>query len=237
LVDVGSITGTDGKPVERRLCGPPGQLDRPIGTLPADSLRGAIALVDRGICPLEEKADQAKAAGAVGIVYADNREGEANVLPLTPSVPGGSIANLDAARLRSYMASHGGRAPIRIGRGQLELETGRGGIVTSFSSAGPTAFRHDLRPDVAAPGGQILSSTLANTDASRFAVFDGTSMAAPHVSGAVALLLQLHRSWTPARVKSALVSTAGPAWADTARTQEAPVTLEGGGLVAVQRAA
>jgi minor extracellular serine protease Vpr len=236
LVDVGAIVGTNGQPVERHLCGPPGRLDEAVGTLPAGSLRGDIALVDRGICPLSEKADQAKAAGAIGIVYADNREGEANVLPLTPSVPGGSIANLDAARLRDYAAAHAGRVPIRIGRAPRELETGRSGVVTSFSSAGPSPFRHDLRPDLVAPGGQILSSTLPSTDASRFAVFDGTSMAAPHVSGAAALLLQLHRSWSVAQVKSALVSTAGPAWADTARTREAPVTLEGGGLVSLPSA-
>src|SRR5205814_20697 len=138
--------------------------------------------------------------------------------------------------LRAYMAEHGGRTTVRIGRTPLELETGRSGVITSFSSAGPTAFGHDLKPDVSAPGGQILSSTLPRIDASRFAVFDGTSMAAPHVTGAVALLLQLHPAWTPAQVKSALVSTAGPAWGDTARTQEAPVTLEGGGLVALPRA-
>ena len=49
--------------------------------------------------------------------------------------------------------------------------------------------------------------------------------------GAAALLRQLHPEWTPEQVKSALVSTAGPAWEDTARTAEAPVVLEGGGLV------
>jgi hypothetical protein len=110
-------------------------------------------------------------------------------------------------------------------------------VITSFSSAGPTAFGHDLKPDISAPGGQILSATLPNTSAVRFAVFDGTSMATPHVAGSAALLLELHPSWTPAQVKSALVSTAGPAWGDTARTQEAAVTLEGGGLVALPRAA
>jgi hypothetical protein len=56
------------------------------------------------------------------------------------------------------------------------------------------------------------------------------------VAGAAALLLELHRGWTPAQVKSALVSTAAAAWGDTARTQEAPVTLEGGGLVSLPHA-
>jgi subtilisin family serine protease len=236
LVDVGTIVGTDGKPVSRLLCGPPGALDVPHGTLPAGSLDGAIALADRGICPLTEKAAQARAAGAVGIVLADNRQGEANELPVGLGLPGGTISNLDAAHLRAYTDMHGGRTSIVVGRAPLELETGRSGVITSFSSSGPTAFGHDLKPDLSAPGGQILSSTLANTDASRFAVFDGTSMATPHVAGAAALLLELHPTWTPTQVRSALVATAAPAWADTARTQEAPVTLEGGGLVALPRA-
>src|SRR5204862_6809031 len=47
----------------------------------------------------------------------------------------------------------------------------------------------------------------------------------------------LHRGWTPLQVKSALVTTAGAAWANTARTQEAAVPLEGGGLIDVARAA
>ena len=178
-----------------------------------------------------DKAQRAKLAGAVGIVFADNREGEANGLPVDTTIPGGAISNLDAAHLRAWLADHGGRTTIRVGRDPRELETGRSGVVTSFSSGGPTAFGHELKPDVAAPGGQILSSTLPRTDGSRFAVFDGTSMATPHVAGGAALLLQLHPDWTPEQVKSALVSTAGAAWGDTARTREAPVTLEGGGLV------
>jgi len=237
LVDVGSIVGTDGKPVERHLCGPAGSLATPQGTLPAGSLSGTIALAERGLCPFTEKAEQAREAGATGLILSDNRQGEANGIPVEMAVPGGMIANLDGDHLRAYMAAHGGRTTIRVGDSPLELETGRSGVITSFSSAGPTAFGHDLKPDVSAPGGQILSSTLPNTSKSRFAVFDGTSMATPHVAAAAALLLELHPSWTPQEVKSALVSTAGPAWADTGRTQEAPVTLEGGGLVALPAAA
>jgi subtilisin family serine protease len=237
LVDAGSIVGTDGKPVDRHLCGAGSDLASTQGTLPPNSLDGKIVLAMRGLCPFVTKAEQARAAGAVGIILSDNRQGEANPLPVHLEIPGGMIANLDGDHLRAAMAATGGQTTIRVGRGPLELETGRSGVITSFSSAGPTAFGHYLKPDVSAPGGQILSSTLPKVNESRFAVFDGTSMATPHVAGSAALLLQLHPAWTPAQVKSALVSTAGPAWADTARTQEAPVTLEGGGLVALPGAA
>jgi subtilisin family serine protease len=241
LVDVGSIVGTDGKPVDRLLCGPAGNLASTEGTLPPGSLKGTIALVQRGICPFLTKAAQAKAAGAIGIIYSDNRQGEvggaeASGVPAA-AIPSGMISNLDGDHLRAYMAATGGRTQIRVGHDILDLNTGRSGVIENFSSSGPTAFGHDLKPDISAPGGQILSSTLPNTDKSRFAVFDGTSMATPHVAGAAALVLQLHPSWTPAQVKSALMSTAAPAWADTARTQEAPVQLEGAGLVSLPNAA
>jgi len=240
LVDVGTIMGTNGKPVERHLCGPAGNLASTKGPLPAHSLTGTIALVQRGLCPFVTKALQAKAAGAVGIVLSDNREGEVYAgdgVPIRLALPSGMISNLDGANLRAYMAATGGRTSIRIGHDPLELDTGRSGVITSFSSSGPTAFGHDLKPDISAPGGQILSSTLPSTSTSRFAVFDGTSMATPHVAGAAALLLQVHPGWTPAQVKSALMSTAGPAWGDTARTTEAAVPLEGSGLVALPGAA
>src|SRR5919108_488501 len=64
--------------------------------------------------------------------------------------------------------------------GTIVGANGRGDVMTSFSSAGPTDFRHLLKPDVSAPGGQILSSTLPEFAGSPFAVFDGTSMATPN---------------------------------------------------------
>ena len=230
LVDVGSVVGTNGQPVTRDLCGPPGNLDGGPSTLPGGSLTGAIAVVSRGTCTFALKAAKVKAAGAIGIVVVDNRPGEANGIPARLAVPGGMISDLDGQQLRAYLTARGGRAAVRIGREPRELVTGRSGIVTSFSSAGLTAFGHLLKPDVGAPGGQILSATLPNFGGP-FAVFDGTSMAAPHVAGAAALLLQRHPSWSAHQVKSALVSTAGTAWADSARTLEAPVVMSGSGLV------
>ncbi|MEP6909557.1 MAG: S8 family serine peptidase [Actinomycetota bacterium] len=234
FVDVGSITGTDGRPVDRQLCGVqhPNALDT---TLPSDSLKGAIALISRGGCAIVTKEIRAAfIGGAKGMVLVDNRAGEANDLPL--DIPAGTVSDLDGARLRDYLVAAGGSAAVRFALSPQELQTGRGGIITSFSSAGPTAFDHQLKPDVTAPGGQILSSTLPEFAGASFASFDGTSMATPHVAGAAALILQRHPAWTPQEVRSALVSTAGPAWADTAQTTEASVFLEGSGMIDVPKA-
>ncbi|HSC92464.1 MAG TPA: S8 family serine peptidase [Gaiellaceae bacterium] len=217
------------------LCGPASDPNAPGATLPAGSLSGSVALVLRGRCTFDSKVQRARAAGAAGIFFVDNRSGEANTVPAQLALPSGMVADADGAALKASLAANGGEARIRVRTQSLRIETGRSGVVTSFSSAGPTAFGHRLKPDVAAPGGQILSATLPGAGGP-FAVFDGTSMAAPHVAGAAALLRQRHPAWTPRQVKSALVLTAGAAWADSARTTEAPVTLEGGGLVDLSRA-
>jgi minor extracellular serine protease Vpr len=239
LVDVGTLTAVGGEAVERHLCGPDSDPNNENKTsLRAGSLSGDIALALRGHCTFISKAIRAARAGAVGLVLADNRPGDANGIPIPLPVPAGMVSDLDGARLRAYLDAHGGQAPATIGNIIQRDEIGRSGVIASFSSGGPTAFEHLLKPDISAPGDQILSSTLPEfTHGPPFAVFDGTSMSAPHVSGAAALLLQLHPGWTPQQVKSALMTTAGPVWADTARTQEAPVTLGGAGLVDLPRAA
>jgi len=87
--------------------------------------------------------------------------------------------------------------------------------VAGFSSTGPTPLSLRLKPDVAAPGVEILSSVPARDGL--WARFSGTSMAAPHVSGLAALLLERHPSWTPLQVKSALMQTAAPISAQPTR--------------------
>jgi minor extracellular serine protease Vpr len=230
LVDVGRLPGADGKAVDRHLCGPSSNPNLLKATLKPGALTGKIALVERGTCSFASKAYRAISAGAIGMIVSDNRPGDPNAIPLTLGFPMAMISDLDGQRLVAATASSGGQARITIGRDQLEIQTDRAGVITSFSSAGPTDFGHLLKPDISAPGAQVLSSTLPEYAGSPFAVFNGTSMATPHIAGSAALLLQRHPGWTVKQVKSALMSTAGPAFADTSETAEAPVLEEGAGL-------
>lgn len=85
--------------------------------------------------------------------------------------------------------------------------------IAAFSSRGPTALGH-LKPDIAAPGHLICAAQYGTAWAdrrcldSRHVAISGTSMATPHVSGLIALLLQEHPAWSPEDVKSALITTA-----------------------------
>jgi minor extracellular serine protease Vpr len=219
LVDVGAIAG-----VSRLLCGEG-------AALPGNSLSGAIALVTRGGCPYEAKLARVRDAGAVGMVVAEDRAGDPSFGLFSGN--GGMISDIDGARLRAAMAGAGGALQVRFNRDLLEVDTTWAGVPTSFSAGGLTAFGHILKPDVTAPGANIISSTLPEFAGDPFSISAGTSFSAPHVAGAAALLLQRHPSWTPPQVKSALMSTAGPAFADSAQTREASVLVQGAGLVRV----
>jgi subtilisin family serine protease len=107
-----------------------------------------------------------------------------------------------------------------------------GDAIAGFSSAGPTPVSLEMKPDVSAPGVNVESSL--PTSASTWGLLSGTSMATPHVAGAVALLLERHPDWTVAQVKSALVQTADSVHDSTG--VEVPTTREGGGIVDLPRA-
>ncbi|PKO23826.1 MAG: hypothetical protein CVU38_02180, partial [Chloroflexi bacterium HGW-Chloroflexi-1] len=98
-----------------------------------------------------------------------------------------------------------------------------------------------LEPDVTAPGVNILSAGYGDgtglAQHMGFGQASGTSMAAPHVAGAAALLKQMHPNWTPTQIKSALMTTSvTDVWLDTAQTVPASVLDMGAGRIDLTRA-
>ena len=115
-----------------------------------------------------------------------------------------------------------------------------GDVIAGFSSRGPTQDKF-LKPDVVAPGVDVVSSGYGVGDFpipfTGFGSASGTSMARPHVAGSAALLLQLHPNWTPAQVKSALMTTANEnVWTDTNQNVRASVLARGAGRIDLTKA-
>ena len=146
-----------------------------------------------------------------------------------------------AARAGVVPVVSGGNSFDELGRGSVNspassaraisvgaVSTSRGGpanTIASFSSAGPTPLSLRLKPDVLAPGANILSSVPGGWE-----LLSGTSMSSPAVAGAAALLRQRHPEWSVAQLKSALMLTATDAVGDE------PVTRQGAGVVDLLRA-
>lgn len=95
-----------------------------------------------------------------------------------------------------------GTAPDAITVGATDQQD----IAAWFSSKGPTEFDYQIKPDVSAPGVEINSTFPQNG----YTKLNGTSMASPHVAGAVALLLERNPSWTPEIIKAALMNYSKP---------------------------
>jgi subtilisin family serine protease len=146
-------------------------------------------------------------AGVVSSVSAGNDFDELGFGTIT------SPAN--ATKTISVAASSGGHGSRNADR------------IASFSSAGPTPYSLSFKPDVTAPGEDVASASPGGA----YVENSGTSMAAPHVAGAAAVLRQRHPTWTPAQVKSALVLTG--AVVSAAGSGEVSPLREGGGRIAL----
>jgi minor extracellular serine protease Vpr len=189
----------------------------------SEDLTGKIALIDRGVCTFGTKVRNAAAKGAIGVLVANNVAGD----PVAMGSDGGAMPVPAAMVSKNDGVALGGSGEITIdGDNVTEIKTGNAGIIAGFSSRGPTPFTYLIKPDLTAPGVNVYSSVFDGL----YAMFQGTSMATPHLAGSAALLLQLHPDWSPDDVKSALVNTAKRPVFDHV-TGEAPtgVLTRGGG--------
>jgi Subtilase family len=161
------------------------------------------------------------------VVQAINGAADAGVVPVIAA----GNDNTDAGR--GSIGSPGTASEAITVAASTEGDDGPADEIADFSSSGPTPISLEMKPDVTAPGVDILSS-LPHDQWSPHD-WSGTSMAAPHVAGAVAVLMGRHPTWTVEQLKSALESTGDPVHVAGTMT-EVSALREGGGRIDLPRA-
>ncbi|GAB4190090.1 MAG: hypothetical protein OHK0022_02660 [Roseiflexaceae bacterium] len=200
---------------------------------------GKIVICDRGTFGRVEKADNVKAAGGVGYILANNAASGNSLSADAFPIPGVHITYNDGITLKAYVAANP-TATARISGTVGDFSAANGDIMAGFSSRGPnpSATSQLLKPDVTAPGVDILAA-VANDGVGGpdIGLLSGTSMASPHTAGAAALLSGLYPNWTPAQIQSALMTTAlSPIIKENGITPTTPFD-SGSGRIRVERAA
>ena len=175
------------------------------------NVEGKIALIERGELTFDEKISNAKAAGAAATIVYNNEEGQ------IPHYVGENVAYIPSFRL-SQADGEALQEAVAAGAeftfGELGNIQTQGDHLADFSSRGPVEGTYDIKPDVVAPGVAIYSTVPAFINDPEnesydvaYARMQGTSMATPHVAGAIALILQENPDFTPFDVKAALMNT------------------------------
>jgi minor extracellular serine protease Vpr len=213
---------------------------------PAGSLTGKIALIERGVCNFSEKVFNAQRGGAIAVFVYNSTAGGDTLMTMGPgahaadvTIPSWFLRRTDGLNMVAFANANPGTAKAKFDYAP-HASSNPGDVVAGFSSRGPSQDRL-IKPDVAAPGVDVLSSGYGIGDYpapfTGFGAVSGTSMATPHVAGSAALLKQLHPGWTPAQIKSALMTTATEnVWLDSNQTVRAGVLDRGAGRIDLTKA-
>jgi len=198
-------------------------VSEPLVMWPA-TVAGHIALVRNINATFFDAAAQAAQAGAIALIVSDDRGG---VNGVRTQIPAAAILPADFESLVDAISSTDdnnvdpadgalSELPLRINPTFSDNFVGEMG---DFSSRGPVLGLGQIKPDVSAPGVQVLAAVppasligaLAALDSptgNNYYHLDGTSMATPHMAGAVTLVKQAHLDWTPDMIRAAFINTA-----------------------------
>jgi len=196
------------------------------GLTNAGAISGNIALIDRGTCNFDVKHNNAVNAGAIATIVVNNVAGPPTSMPGTPSnpaIPAVMISQTAGNQIKTALLSGSVSATLQVG------SSINGDGLNASSSRGPTGgagLPWQLKPDVAAPGTSIVSvqtgvtcgtgggclvpSATTYLASGQALTLSGTSMAAPHVAGAMALLRQAFPAQTGEALKARLMNGASP---------------------------
>ncbi|GAB3142593.1 hypothetical protein GCM10027290_17420 [Micromonospora sonneratiae] len=172
------------------------------GTLDPAQVAGKVVVCLRGIIARPEKSAEVARAGGVGMVLANPTDQDLS--GDLHSVPTVHINSPDTQAVLEYAATAGAQVTLLPTGASMPYPQ-----VAAFSSRGPSLHNADLlKPDIAAPGVAILAAVAPpGAQGKDFDFYSGTSMAAPHIAGLAALYLAKYPDWSPAEVKSAMMTT------------------------------
>ncbi len=178
------------------------------GTLAPYKAAGKVVVCDRGVNARIDKSAEVAAADGVGMVLVNIGPNSLEAdLHFVPTV---HLDDIDGAALKEYVATDPSPtvaiSPLKAGESTTVIPQ-----IAEFSSRGPslTTGGDVLKPDIAAPGVNVLAGISPVTDYGRdFDMLSGTSMASPHIAGIAALMRQAHPDWSTAAIKSALQTSA-----------------------------
>ncbi|WP_318247309.1 S8 family serine peptidase [Halobacillus litoralis] len=159
-----------------------------------ENARGKIVVFERGIVPFYEKALKAYKAGAEAVLIYNNEEGmfQGSLNGLNLPIPVAAVTQESGAWLEQQKDQWAATEWENLDQ-----------RMAPFSSRGPVTTSWSIKPDVVAPGVNIMSTVPGG-----YAPLQGTSMAAPHIAGVAALIKEAHPDWSPGQVKQAILSGA-----------------------------
>ncbi|GMH00561.1 hypothetical protein Nepgr_002400 [Nepenthes gracilis] len=179
-------------------------------------VKGKIVACERGINSRTEKGQLVKAAGGAGMLLLNNANQGEELFADPHILPATTIGAKAAKAIKSYLMLNNNLTASIAFKGTAYGD--QAPVMAAFSSRGPSLFDPNvIKPDITTPGVNILaawppitSPTQLKSDKRRvqFNIVSGTSMSCPHLSGIAALIKSAHKNWSPAAIKSALMTTA-----------------------------
>uniref|UniRef100_A0A0D9WFR5 Subtilisin-like protease n=1 Tax=Leersia perrieri TaxID=77586 RepID=A0A0D9WFR5_9ORYZ len=189
------------------------------------NITGAVVVCDTETpVPPTSSIDAVREAGGAGVVFVNEADfGYTIVLEKYYDLPMSQVTATDGAKIMGYASTPSSSSSTAAGHtATIVFNSSVVGvkpapIVAAFSSRGPSAASPGVpKPDIMAPGLNILAAWPSQVpvdgnknggESYTFNVISGTSMATPHIAGVVALIKKIHPDWSPAMIRSAIMTT------------------------------